>query len=41
MSIYKAFKTVGEQDTKKWYLATLKRNNPSETETETEDKNKI
>lgn len=34
VDIYKAFKTVGEQDTKKWYLATLKRNNQSETETE-------
>lgn len=34
VDIYKAFKTVGEQDTKKWYLATLKRNNLSETETE-------
>ena len=34
VDIYKAFKTAGEQDTKKWYLATLKRNNQSETETE-------
>lgn len=34
VDIYKAFKTVGEQDTKKWYLATLKKNTPSETETE-------
>lgn len=34
VDIYKAFKTVGEQDTKKWYLATLKKNTPIETETE-------